>query len=162
MCRKKSRTKRLGVLLAMLGLAGAPLALPAETAEQPLTQMLMTPSQITWLSQLPENALVLTVSAKDVYLRQEFESGAPPSLVVIGPDGELLPDGAYTWEIHAVGRTDRSALPEGNAKVAATSERSGVRFERRRARRMRLQSGDFQIEGGTFVVPDITTALEQR
>jgi hypothetical protein len=100
----------------------------------PLVEMSLSPSRIEWHSADPAAKIqrwVLTLSGPDeLFLRREFKAGKAPFLSVFDSEGDLLPDGSYTWALKAI--SNDSVDP-------------------------RRESGSFSIQEGSFVEAPRTT-----
>ena len=143
-----------------LGLAAIALA----TDQEKIVRILISPEEITWQPQVEAERWVFTVSGEGIYLREIYEPGDTPSLSAIGPDGVILPDDSYNWELRAIGtgepderRTERRSAEEEEEAEAEDVRRVRTErgfFERRTVRPPVVESGSFRIQGGAFVVED--------
>lgn len=143
---------RKATIICVLPLLLAGAASAADPKDEVAT-ISIDPGQIHWQPKVTSQAWTVTISGQDIYLRRRFE-GEQPTVWPTTPDGELLPDGSYNWELRAIqpATLDREALREERREEARTEE-DGVEFERRHERRAIVTSGSFVVRDGAFVVP---------
>ena len=143
---------RKTTIICVLPLLLAGVASAADP-ESEVARIRVDPGQIHWQPKVTSQAWTVTISGQGIYLRQRFE-GEQPTVWLTTPDGELLADGSYNWELRAIrpATLDREALREERREEARTEE-DGVEFERRLERRAVVSSGSFVVRHGAFVVP---------
>ncbi len=100
---------------------------------------------VDFLPEVDFKKAVLTVSGKGRTYRQELDAGDRLSIGMFDPEGNLLPDGVYTWELKFV-PTDEVA----HELRAEAARNPGKRLEAWQA-----QSGSFAIRDGTVADPGL-------
>src|SRR3954451_5056450 len=120
MTKKGCRTAAVALWIGIAGWTVAVAAPPRE--EGRLARLAIGGSGVEWLPQVAGyDRLVLRVSGPGgLVVSQEFKAGANPALSLFDAHGQTLPDGGYTWELHAVPRVS-AAL----AKQLAAAHRDG-------------------------------------
>jgi hypothetical protein len=136
-------------LLALIVIATVHAAAPGatESSDLPVARLSVSASVLTWIPASSDNPISLTVSSDEIYLQQKFDAGKAPFLRREAPDGGLLPDGLYTWELLVI----PSEAAHARDKETVTPIDKGS-FMRRPPRRAQVQSGTFQVIGGAFVM----------
>lgn len=95
---------------------------------------------------------VVTVSGNGRVFRQAVKAGGDLSIGVFDPEGQLLPDGVYKWELELVPDTRTAAKLR-----AAAASNGGVA-----PNAWRRESGTFAIYNGLVVAPDLVEAVQGR
>ena len=163
---KSSRLDRFSLLLrcALISSLALGLATTATAAEpQPTADTQISSGLVTWNTAVEAVGWRLTVSGQGIYLRERYVDAGEIRLSPVGPDGTLLPDGSYDWELRALSpeaqqREGRPRSATGRRQVVRTVTDRGY-FERSAVERPALFSGSFSIDGGSFVMP---TAEEEE
>ncbi len=121
----------------------------APLARAPIATMSLSASGIDWQPQMDHGGVVLTVSGPDgFYLRQEFAPDASPSFDIFDKAGNLLPDGAYKFELTLSPRLGNEAK---RAMAATGDAQRGL--EGQTARGL-VESGFFRVHQGAIVLPE--------
>lgn len=140
-------------LLALLAL-GLPAAAGAEppggTADR--ARVAVYAGGVDLIPEVAYRRATLTVSGNGVDHRYDLAPGQSLSIGMFGPDGQLLADGVYTWELRLVpteataAELRRSAAENGGRALAAWT----------------AQSGTFTIRGGIIADPALGEASRRR
>ncbi len=106
------------------------------------------PSGITYDPAIDYERAILTISGMGQVWQQAVADGGRVVFDLVGPEGELLRDGEYTWELRLVPRVERAvrgdeavagfegaAGDSGPASTAATSPSGAARSRSRRRSR---------------------------
>ena len=132
------------------------VALPAigqEAAQEPAVASMRTgPASVSWEPLVGYDKLTLTVQGGG-YLSTREHTGGSVHFAPVDPDGYLLPDGTYSWEIRVVPR----ALEFNRILVRSDELSDGGRTQKLGTGPEPLvQSGSFTIAGGAIVDPGLT------
>jgi hypothetical protein len=101
--------------------------------------------------------MVLKVSGPGgLTLRREFPAGASASLSLFDAAGQLLPDGAYNWELTAAPVVD----PQVRRRLAAARRSQGDTPGQ--MPEGNVQAGTFRVVQGSFVIPGDRTETPRR
>ena len=122
-----------------------------------------TGSSVRWnLKSSSHAGATLTVAAPDGRVfRSELKAGATPEFMITDKEGNRLPDGQYTYELRLTPEFSKATIEALKAARGKDDDRESVRATRKRAvisDQSLVQSGDFSIVNGSFVVPG---ALEE-
>jgi hypothetical protein len=157
--------RRTWWVFAVVPFLSVPSPLAAATAKDPLANVTAGGTRIDWLPMGSYECLQLTVTGPDVTVERKFPAGESPSFEL----SSLPADGSYNWQLT---RSDESCAPRSKPQAAAPDlealalaapkhdpEDSNGRSAALRGRPQKspegpyLQSGTFQVEKGTIVVP---------
>ena len=118
--------------------------------------MSFSPTAVQWIPRAQHASIVLTVSGGGYWKETIFESGVRPYFEPYDTEGNLLPDGDYTWEMRFMPRPE-DLNPEDfeNARVRGDSLRD-ARFPE-----PMVQWGNIKIVDGSIFVPDAEGAEEE-
>jgi hypothetical protein len=143
--------------VAALLLAGLVFALPgAHAADRPagareLASATTYSGGVDFLPSVRYSQAILTVSGNGQTYRHELERGRQLSIGVFDPDGNLLADGTYSWQLQLV-PTEAAAK-----RLRAAAAENGGRAPEPWA----AQSGSFTIRGGFIADPAMAEAQER-
>lgn len=150
----------LSILLGVLLVGASSPAFADRVAPQ--VEIDYGPTALTWTLSFPHQGARLTVAGPGgVRLTQSFSPGQPLSLGLFDETGHPLPDGAYSFELHA-----RRALSAEEREIEAAGQQGG-RMKPSEAQRARMElervngpfairkGGSFLIQGGTFSDPGL-------
>ncbi len=147
----------VAALAAVLVVFGLPVAAEAQGAlgaaaggEKALVTVYS--GGVDFLPEVDFKKAVLTVSGKGSTYRQELDPGDRLSIGMFDPEGSLLPDGVYTWELRFV-PTDEVA----HELRAEAARNPGKRLEAWQA-----QSGSFAIRDGSVADPGLAEPRPAR
>ena len=127
-------SKRSAAVL-FCALAMTLLAAPGSAQDRPVVGA----AGITYNPAIDYERVVLTLSGMGRVWQQSVDERGPVIFDLAGPDGELLRDGDYTWEMRIVPRNDGGA-ERGDAAGAGFGSRRGIPGL--------VHSGYFMIVGG--------------
>lgn len=137
-------SKKIWVAVVLAALVALP-SLAQENAAPAVAAVEAGPGAISWSPQVSYDKLVLTVQGGGYHTTREFTGR--PTFTPVDPDGYLLPDGSYTWELTVVTRGS-------NARRGAAGESAdGRSVEAAEAPEALVQSGSFTIADGAIVAP---------
>jgi len=137
-------SKKIWLAVVVAGLVALP-SIAQQNATPTVAAVEAGPSAISWAPQVRYDKLVLTVQGGGYHTTQEFTGR--PHFTPTDPDGYLLPDGSYTWELTVV-------RGGSNARRGASGESAdGRSVEATDAPEALVQSGSFTISGGAIVAP---------
>lgn len=143
---------RLGVsgagLLLVLGLVAATVTTPL--AASPLAQATVYPGGIDFLASVSYSRAIVTVSGGEVNFKQVFEEGDAPSIGLLDPDGYVLPDGVYRWQLELV--PDAATARTLRMRTTANGGVTPGAWER--------LSGTMTIRNGLLALPDLPESGE--
>jgi hypothetical protein len=146
--------------LSLITLAPSALAQDKKIADEPLARVFVTTDMITLNTNEGFAAFTLKVKGPNgTYFEESYDGAEVPFVEAFDPDGNLLPDGAYTYEL--VG------IPEISGERRWAMEK--VRGQDSPARDLRdllperaVQNGYFHIEQGAFVLSETEEAPAPR
>ncbi len=149
---RESKTRWVFLAAGLLCLAAA----PGVTAQE-VAIVSVAGGSVSWLPQVTADSFVLTVSGGGVVLRREFQG--QPLFAPVDEEGDLLPDGNYTWELLAIpGSSDLSGASITDGRASA----DGSTVRQARSPRGLSQSGSFTILNGALVDPNLQEAEPVR
>jgi hypothetical protein len=131
-------SKRSAAVL-FCALAMTLLAAPGSAQDRPVVGA----AGITYNPAIDYERVVLTLSGMGRVWQQSVDERGPVIFDLAGPDGELLRDGDYTWEMRIVPRNDGGA-ERGDAAGAGFGSRRGIPGL--------VHSGYFMIVGGQLAL----------
>ena len=145
------RLIKTGAVLTAL-MAAAMLS-PALAADGPMQRasVAVYSGGVDFLPNVAHDGAVLTVSGNGQTWRYEVGARERPSIGVFAPDGQLLADGTYTWELQL--RPGKAAAKRLREAAAENGGRAPEPWT--------AQSGSFAIRGGFIADPALSEAQER-
>ena len=149
----------LATLIVLVLLSGTNVSTAAQPADQggSVAAMTISTTKISWQPLAPNAGLMLTIAGPNgTVVRQAFEPSTAATLSIEGPDGQRRLDGGYTYELRAIPILTEATRQQLAAAGAADRDTIVARLRQSGALPTELvQSGHFQIAGGSFVLPSI-------
>ncbi len=145
----ESNSRRVFVAVVLAALVALPAVSEEATKAPEVADMTTGPGSIAWAPRIEFDKLVLTVKGGGHTLTSEFRGGRP-SFAPVDPEGYLLPDGTYSWELTVIPR----ALDANNHHFRSDEPSAdGRSFKAGTTPEGRVQSGSFTIANGAIVDP---------
>ena len=123
-------------LLFFSSIATLLLATTAPSVATTLAEVVVDGSSVTWYPQVPAETFLLRVSGPGGRIEKELSS--LPTIEVVGPDGERLADGTYTYELWLLPFDETNGEPKGGS----------------------LQWGYLTIDNGQFLSPALQESAQ--
>ncbi len=136
----------LATVVALLVVVGLPTSAGAQRVDAERVRAAVYTGGVDLIPEVAYQRAILTVSGNGNSYRYELAAGEPLSIGLFDPAGQLLADGAYTWELQLV-PTKQTA----DALRAEAAENDGRAF-----RPWSAQSGSFTIRGSAIADPAVT------
>ena len=143
--------RRALVPLALAAMALAVISLPA-AATGPLADAAVYAGGVDFLPMVAHRGGTITVTGPTMTYQRSFGAGERPSIDLFDPEGQLLPDGIYTYRLQLT----PSRLDAGELRRVARQD-GGVDPDAWPA-----VSGSFAIRGGLVADPDLAEARPAR
>lgn len=152
----RGSTHPLALLVAGLVLAVVPASLQAEgqgdRVGTDIAAATVYSGGVDFMPAVAHRGGFITVSGSGVLFRQKVGADERPTLGVFDPEGQVLPDGVYKWELQltpnaATAKQLRAAAAENGGKAPAA---------------WRSLSGTFAIRNGLIATPDLVEAEPGR
>ena len=142
------------MLLSLLG-SGTTIAGEPEAQQGPMATVTIEADVITWQALGENGGLTLTIAGPgDLYLRQEYESGAYPTFKPVDGRGQPRTDGVYNYELLALPAKWEAPTEYDDAQRGLAPSES--------AREEQVLSGSFSILNGGFVTPQAEEGGTER
>ena len=138
-----------------------------EAKDSSLANINATGSSVRWnLKTSSHSGATLTIAAPDGRVfRTELKSGATPEFRITDKEGNRLPDGQYTYELRVTPELSKLTVDALRAARGKDDDRESVRATRKKAvvsDQSLVQSGDFSIVNGSFVVAGASEEPDTR
>ena len=128
-------------LAALLVLAGLPAVAGAQPGDTVRARAAVYSNGVDFAPEVAFERAVVTVSGNGRSFRYEVEANGRLSIGLFDPEGQLLPDGSYTWELQLM-----------------PTEAAAARLRAGEADAWAAQSGTFTIQGSAIADPSLTEA----
>lgn len=132
--------------VALLMAAGLPATAAAQSADVQRARVAVYSGGVDLVPEVAYQRAILTVSGNGQSYRYDLAQGKPLSIGLFDPDGQLLVDGTYRWELQLV--PTKQTAEKLRAEAAENNGRA--------LRPWTAQSGSFTVRGGAIADPNLT------